>query len=105
MARAVQASAEAAHESAAAAREARELARAGVEAVGQSATVMTAVRDSARSTSDAIAELEAKSGQIGSIVGRITEIAEQTNLLALNAAISTARAGGSRRGLAPRGGG
>jgi methyl-accepting chemotaxis protein len=100
MARAVEASAEAARESAGAAREARELARAGVEAVGQATTVMTAVRDSARSTSDAIGELEAKSGQIGSIVGRITEIAEQTNLLALNAAIEAARAGEHGRGFA-----
>jgi methyl-accepting chemotaxis protein len=100
MARAVEASAEAAREIAEAAREARELARAGVAAVGQADTAMTAVRESARSTSEAIAELQAKSGQIGSIVGRITEIADQTNLLALNAAIEAARAGEHGRGFA-----
>jgi methyl-accepting chemotaxis protein len=58
------------------------------------------VRESARSTSEAIGELEAKSAQIGSIVGRITAIAEQTNLLALNAAIEAARAGEHGRGFA-----
>jgi methyl-accepting chemotaxis protein len=100
MARAVEASAEAARETAEAAREARELARAGVAAVGQADTAMTAVRESAQSTSEAIAELQAKSGQIGSIVGRITEIADQTNLLALNAAIEAARAGEHGRGFA-----
>jgi methyl-accepting chemotaxis protein len=100
MARAVEASAEAARETADAAREARELARAGVAAVGQADTAMTAVRESARSTSEAIGELQAKSGQIGSIVGRITEIADQTNLLALNAAIEAARAGEHGRGFA-----
>jgi methyl-accepting chemotaxis protein len=100
MARAIQGSAEAARETADAAREARELARAGVAAVGQADTAMAAVRETARSTSDAIAELQSKSGQIGSIVGRITEIADQTNLLALNAAIEAARAGEHGRGFA-----
>ena len=100
MARAVDASATAAQQSAGAAREARELARAGVEAVGQATTAMVAVRDTTRSAADAIGVLEAKSGQIGSIVQRITEIAEQTNLLALNAAIEAARAGEHGRGFA-----
>ena len=100
MAQAIDASAEAARETADAAREARELARAGVAAVGQADTAMTAVRESARSTSEAIGELQTKSGQIGSIVGRITEIADQTNLLALNAAIEAARAGEHGRGFA-----
>ena len=63
MARAVDASAVAAQQSAGAAREARELARAGVEAVGQASTAMIAVRNSSRSASDAIGVLEAKSGR------------------------------------------
>ena len=61
---------------------------------------MVAVRESSHATSEAIAALDAKSGQIGSIVARITEIAEQTNLLALNAAIEAARAGEHGRGFA-----
>jgi methyl-accepting chemotaxis protein len=100
MAQAIDVSAEAARQSAEAAREARELARDGVAAVMQATSVMNAVRDSSRSASDAIAALEGKSGQIGSIVERITEIAEQTNLLALNAAIEAARAGDHGRGFA-----
>ena len=61
---------------------------------------MNAVRDSSRAASEAIAALEGKSSQIGSIVQRITEIAEQTNLLALNAAIEAARAGEHGKGFA-----
>src|SRR3954471_12041204 len=100
MAPASDASAEAARETAGAATEARELAREGAEAVVHATTAMVAVRDSTRAASDAISQLEAKSGQIGSIVARITEIAEQTNLLALNAAIEAARAGEHGRGFA-----
>ncbi|MDA0163667.1 methyl-accepting chemotaxis protein [Solirubrobacter ginsenosidimutans] len=100
MSRAVDASAEAARQSADAAQEAHELAREGVAAVIEATTAMNAVRDSSRSASLAMTELEGKSGQIGSIVQRITEIAEQTNLLALNAAIEAARAGENGKGFA-----
>ncbi|WP_432720832.1 methyl-accepting chemotaxis protein [Jeongeupia wiesaeckerbachi] len=47
-----------------------------------------------------LALLDARSGDIASIVATIREIAEQTNLLALNAAIEAARAGESGRGFA-----
>jgi methyl-accepting chemotaxis protein len=100
MASAVDASAGAARETATAAREARELAREGVDAVVRATAAMASVRDSSRSASDAIAELEGKSERIGSIVERITAIADQTNLLALNAAIEAARAGEHGRGFA-----
>ncbi len=100
MAQAVDVSAKAARQSADAAAEARELARVGVATVAQATDAMTAVRDSSRAASEAIVALEGKSGQIGSIVARITEIAEQTNLLALNAAIEAARAGEHGRGFA-----
>jgi len=100
MAGAVDASAEAARQSADAAAEARELTREGVAAVLQATAAMTAVRDSSTAASEAMAALEGKSSQIGSIVQRITEIAEQTNLLALNAAIEAARAGEHGRGFA-----
>jgi methyl-accepting chemotaxis protein len=100
MASAVDASASAARETASAAREARELAREGVDAVVRATAAMASVRDSSKSASDAIGELEGKSERIGSIVERITAIADQTNLLALNAAIEAARAGEHGRGFA-----
>jgi methyl-accepting chemotaxis protein len=100
MASAVDASANAARETASAARDARELAREGVDAVVRATAAMASVRDSSKSASDAIAELEGKSERIGSIVERITAIADQTNLLALNAAIEAARAGEHGRGFA-----
>ena len=57
-------------------------------------------RQLARTATEAIRELGAKSEQIGGIVATITGIAEQTNLLALNAAIEAARAGEQGRGFA-----
>ncbi|MCU1607296.1 MAG: methyl-accepting chemotaxis sensory transducer [Modestobacter sp.] len=47
-----------------------------------------------------IAELDASSAEIGTVVKLITGIASQTNLLALNATIEAARAGDAGRGFA-----
>jgi methyl-accepting chemotaxis protein len=47
-----------------------------------------------------IQELSEQTGQIGSILGTVSEIAGQTNLLALNAAVEAARAGEHGRGFA-----
>ncbi|MGB4661189.1 MAG: methyl-accepting chemotaxis protein [Mobilitalea sp.] len=48
---------------------------------------------------DIIKLLEAKTMQIGNIVGVINEISEQTNLLSLNASIESARVGAAGRGF------
>ncbi|MEI6414738.1 MAG: methyl-accepting chemotaxis protein [Pseudomonadota bacterium] len=49
--------------------------------------------------SQAIAELNARSREMGQMTGVIAGIADQTNLLALNAAIEAARAGEAGRGF------
>jgi methyl-accepting chemotaxis protein len=83
-----------------AAGEASEAASHGAAAANQASEAMGSVRDSSVEASHAVAQLAAKSQQIGGIVETITGIAEQTNLLALNAAIEAARAGEEGRGFA-----
>ena len=100
VAAASQASAEGAQQTAEAAAAARSIAEEGAQAVSQATHAMQAIRDSSAEASGAIRSLDAKSEQIGEIVGTITGIAEQTNLLALNAAIEAARVGEQGRGFA-----
>ena len=54
----------------------------------------------AAATSQAIADLNTSSEDIGNIISMISSIAEQTNLLALNATIESARAGEAGKGFA-----
>ncbi|MET0379292.1 MAG: methyl-accepting chemotaxis protein [Spongiibacteraceae bacterium] len=61
---------------------------------------MDNLADQMRNTAATIAQLDANSAQIGSVLDVIRGIAEQTNLLALNAAIEAARAGELGRGFA-----
>jgi methyl-accepting chemotaxis protein len=89
-----------AQETASAVDRARELAAGGADAVMRATEAMQGVKESSAAVTAAIAQLGAKSDQIGGIVRTIGGIAEQTNLLALNAAIEAARAGESGRGFA-----
>jgi len=61
---------------------------------------MKAIHQIAGQTSETLAELQQKAGQISKIIETIAGIAGQTNLLALNAAIEAARAGEHGRGFA-----
>ena len=79
---------------------ARHASSAGQEAVERATEQMRATDEQARYTSELLAALENKSGQIERITTVISGIAEQTNLLALNAAIEAARAGEQGRGFA-----
>ncbi|MGA2469442.1 MAG: methyl-accepting chemotaxis protein [Solirubrobacteraceae bacterium] len=77
-----------------------EAAQRGTEAAAAATVAMRSVHSSTTRVSDAMAQLAARSEEIGVIVETITGIANQTNLLALNAAIEAARAGEQGRGFA-----
>ncbi len=61
---------------------------------------MSGLKDKVDSIARQILELSEQTGQIGLILGSVSEIASQTNLLALNAAVEAARAGEHGRGFA-----
>lgn len=71
----------------------------GNEAVGNSITQITAVKEDTLKIADEIKTLGNTSREIDNILELINSIAEQTNLLALNAAIEAARAGEAGRGF------
>jgi len=75
-------------------------AHKGKIVVEESVNTIIALISKVQETSVAISNIEAESGQIGSVLDVIRSIAEQTNLLALNAAIEAARAGEQGRGFA-----
>jgi methyl-accepting chemotaxis protein len=99
-ARAASASSQTASTTVEAARQARGVAREGVETADHASAAIELVATASAQVGEAIDELAQRSQRIGGIVETITGIAEQTNLLALNAAIEAARAGEHGRGFA-----
>ncbi|HEY6874343.1 MAG TPA: methyl-accepting chemotaxis protein [Geobacteraceae bacterium] len=75
-------------------------AEMGKEAVDATIAGISAIKDSSRITSEAIAMLSGRAKDIGNILTVIDEITAQTSLLALNAAIIAAQAGEHGKGFA-----
>lgn len=72
----------------------------GQELVDRTLKQMDEIKSAMVQSQQAAAALETRSGEIGEIIGIITEISTQTNLLALNASIEAARVGELGRGFA-----
>ncbi len=89
-----------AREVAVAASMASDVAKSGAERVGKTVDNIHRLKASMDGAGEAVAELGARSTEIGKIVGVIRDIAAQTDLLALNAAIEAARAGEHGAGFA-----
>jgi methyl-accepting chemotaxis protein len=79
---------------------ARMMGEEGLAALRRTADGMVAIRTSVGQAAAVVRGLEARSHEIGSILGVINEVNDQTNLLALNAAILAAQAGEHGRGFA-----
>ncbi|MCM0081278.1 methyl-accepting chemotaxis protein [Geomonas sp. Red32] len=75
-------------------------AEIGKQAVESTIAGMLAIKKSSRITSEAIANLSKRAGDIRVILSVIDEVAARTNLLALNAAIIAAQAGEHGKGFA-----
>ncbi|MBI4996317.1 MAG: cache domain-containing protein [Rhodocyclales bacterium] len=84
----------------AAAEQADEEARLGLQVVRATIASIHSVAEEFGKAAGTIGELEDDSRSIGTILDTIKGIADQTNLLALNAAIEAARAGEQGRGFA-----
>ena len=75
-------------------------AQEGNKALDAAISKMADIEKTVARSSNVVAGLGERSGEIGQIVNTISGIAAQTNLLALNAAIEAARAGEQGRGFA-----
>jgi methyl-accepting chemotaxis protein len=76
------------------------IAREGGESMQKAVAQMNVIESAVDTSSQVVSVLGERSGEIGRIVGTISDISSQTNLLALNAAIEAARAGEQGRGFA-----
>lgn len=79
---------------------ARMMGEEGLAALRRTGEGMVAIRSSVGQAATVVRSLEARSHEIGGILGVINEVNDQTNLLALNAAILAAQAGEQGRGFA-----
>lgn len=75
-------------------------AMVGKSAVDSTILGINAIKASSAITSEVIANLSQRAGDIGTILSVIDDVAAQTNLLALNAAIIAAQAGEHGKGFA-----
>ena len=82
------------------AKQARETANRGYEAVANTVEGMDRIREQVQQTSKRIKRLGESSQEIGEIVQLISDIADRTSILALNASIQAAMAGDAGQGFA-----
>ena len=82
------------------AKQARETATRGYEAVANTVEGMDRIREQVQQTSKRIKRLGESSQEIGEIVQLISDIADRTSILALNASIQAAMAGDAGQGFA-----
>ena len=82
------------------AKQARETATRGYDAVANTVEGMDRIREQVQQTSKRIKRLGESSQEIGEIVQLISDIADRTSILALNASIQAAMAGDAGQGFA-----